>query len=257
MKYIVANWKMHLGIREGVALARGVLRGLRGEEVTPEVVLCPPFTALSEVHKVLARSRVQLGAQNCGTERSGAFTGEVSTMMLEDVDCSYVIVGHSERRTHFLETDEIVNKKMQVVAESKLTPILCVGENSKVREGGGAHEFVIDQLTKAFTDVRLKRKQKLFIAYEPIWAIGTGEPASIGDMVEMHQVIRAHVRKVVYINEEDLLILYGGSVDADNAYQFLREREVDGLLVGGASLKLQQFHGILKAGSEVILAQQG
>ncbi|MFH1712525.1 MAG: triose-phosphate isomerase [Patescibacteria group bacterium] len=257
MKYIIGNWKMHLGIRESVALARGVLRGLRGQEATPEVILCPPFTALSEVHKVLARSRVSLGAQNCGIKRSGAYTGEVSTLMLEDVGCAYVIIGHSERRTIFNETDELVNQKFNEVAISKLTPILCVGEPLKEREAGNAHQFVVNQIKNAFIDIRLKRKDRLFIAYEPIWAIGTGNPATVADAVEMHQLIRSTVQKLGVIDDSNLLILYGGSADGDNAYNFLREREIDGLLVGGASLKLQQFHQIMKSGGEVIQAQQG
>lgn len=247
---------MNLGIRESVALARGVLRGLRGKEQTADIILCPPHTALSEVHKVLARSRVSLGAQNCGTHRSGAFTGEVSTMMLEDVGCAYVIVGHSERRTIFYETDEMINKKIQAIAESKLIPILCVGESLEVREAGEANIYVLDQIRKAFQNIRLKKRENLFVAYEPIWAIGSGESASVGDIVEMHQLIRAEIQKLDVVENDNLYLLYGGSVDAENAYQYLREREVDGLLVGGASLKLQQFHGIMKAGVEVIQAQQ-
>lgn len=257
MKYVVGNWKMHLGIRESVALVRGVLRGLRGKERTPEVILCPSFTALSEVHKVVARSRVALGAQNVGTERSGAFTGEVSTLMLEDVGAQYVIVGHSERRNVFGETDEMVNQKMHAVNEAKLTPILCVGESMDVRDAGEAYAHVRDQLSSALEGVRLKRSDTLFVAYEPIWAIGSGKPAAVGDIVEMHQMIREHIAKMDIVEQDKLLLLYGGSVTDENAYQYLREREIDGLLVGGASLKLQQFHGILDAAGEVIHAQQG
>lgn len=256
MKYVVGNWKMHLGIRESVALARGILRGLRGKEVTPEVILCPPFTALAEVHKVVARSRVGLGAQNCGTERAGAFTGEVSTLMLEDAGAGHVLVGHSERRTLFQESDELINKRMHAANESKLTPILCVGETMEVRDAGEAHTFVRNQISSALAGVRFKRGDKLFIAYEPIWAIGSGNPATVADIVDIHQTIRAHVASLDLVDEQDLLLLYGGSVDDDNAYQYLREREIDGLLVGGASLKLQQFHGIIDAAAEVIQAQQ-
>lgn len=247
---------MHLGIRESVALARGVLRGLRGKEETPDVLLCPSFTALAEVHKVVARSRVRLGAQNCGFDRSGAFTGEVSTHMLEDVGAEAVIVGHSERRTTFRETDEMVNKKMHAAAESKLAPILCVGESMETRDAGEAHAFVRAQLLAALAGVTFGRSASLYIAYEPIWAIGTGNPATVADVIDMHQTIRETARKLDVVPDDQLFVLYGGSVDGENAYQFLREREVDGLLVGGASLKLQQFHMILDAAGEVMHAQE-
>lgn len=256
MKYIVGNWKMNLGIRESVALARGVLRELRGEDEAPEVVLCPPFTALSEVRKVLARSRVRLGAQNCGTERSGAFTGEVSVAMLEDVSCSFVTVGHSERRTIFNETDDIVRKKLSVAMESKLTPILCVGESKEERDADRAKEFVQGQLAASLDGLNIPRSKPVFVAYEPVWAIGSGNPATVAEIIDMHQFIRNEVLRLTNKDEEGVAVLYGGSVDEENAYQYLREREVDGLLVGGASLKLQAFGGILRAGIDVIVAQQ-
>lgn len=247
---------MNLGIRESVALARGVLRSLRGEEETPEVVICPPFTALSEVRKVLARSRVQLGAQSCGVERSGAYTGDVSVAMLEDVSCGYVIIGHSERRARNGETNEMIQKKMQAVADSKLTSILCVGESKDVRSSGDEYNFVREQVRTAFDGVTVSRRKKVVIAYEPIWAIGSGEAASVGEIIEMHRFIREEAARLTDRSEEEIVILYGGSATDDNAYQFLREREIDGLLVGGASLKLHVFNGILKAGIEVIVAQQ-
>lgn len=247
---------MNLGIRESVALARGVLRSIRGEDVSPELIICPPFTALSEVRKVLARSKVHLGAQACGTDRSGAHTGDISVAMLEDVSCSFVLVGHSERRAMNGETDEIVRQKMEVVNDSKVTPILCIGESKEVRESGEEEAFVMAQLKSALDGLILSRKQKVFIAYEPIWAIGTGEPASVGEVIEMHAMIRQEAARLLDRHEADIVVLYGGSVDDENAYQFLREREVDGLLVGGASLKLHVFKEIVKAGTDVMVAQQ-
>lgn len=255
MKYIIGNWKMNLGIRESVALSRGVLRSLRGQEQSPEVVLCPSFTALSEVHKVLARSRVGLGAQTCGLARSGAFTGEVAPSQLEDVGVTYVIVGHSERRMLMHESDELVQQKMELLSESKLVPILCVGEPLEVREGGEAFDYVRAQLQAALAELRWPRRQPLMVAYEPIWAIGSGEPAAVGDIVAMHQVIRDKVKTHLTLAEDGLSVLYGGSVTDENAYQYLRESEIDGLLVGGASLKLKQFSGIITAAGEVIQAQ--
>ena len=247
---------MNLGIRESVALARGVLRVLRGQEVAPEVVICPPFTALGEVRKVLARSRVHLGAQNCGMERSGAYTGEVSVSMLEDVSCSYVIVGHSERRHMFLEPEEIIRKKLATAFDSKLTPILCVGETENERESGQTKEYVQGQLAAALDGVSIPHGKSILIAYEPVWAIGTGTPATVGDAIEMHAFIRQEALRLTRRGEDEVFVLYGGSITDENAYQFLREQEVDGLLIGGASLKLQVFSEILQSGIDVIQAQK-
>ena len=247
---------MHLGIRESVALTRGVLRSLRGKEYTPEVVLCPSFTALSEVHKALARSRVRLGAQNVGVDRSGAYTGEVSPGMLEDVGCKYVLVGHSERREQFGDTDEMVSRRLDAVLDSKLTPVLCVGESKEVRDAGDAQSFVSEQLTSALQGRSWPRKKPLVIAYEPIWAIGSGQTISVGDAIEMHTHIRTIASDLTTVPEEDIAVLYGGSVDDDNAYSFLRENEIGGVLVGGASLKIRQFQEILEAAIDVIVAQE-
>lgn len=249
---------MHLGIRESVALARGVLRSLRGKEVAPEVIICPSFTALSEIHKVTARSRVRIGAQNCGPERMGSFTGETSTSMLEDIPCSFVIVGHSERRNQLGETNELINKKLKTIfGLSKLTPILCVGEPMDVRDSANAMQYVAGQLKTALDKVSISKNRQLIVAYEPVWAIGTGSPANIGDVVEMHQFIRSELNKITQLPARQISIIYGGSVDADNVYQFLRESQIDGVLVGGASRKLQQFDAIIKAGIDVMEAQAG
>lgn len=256
MKYIIANWKMNLGIRESVALARGVLRSLRGADVTPEVIICPPFTSLSEVRKVIARSRVHLGAQNCGTERAGAFTGEIAVPMLEDVSVSYVIVGHSERRVVFNENDEIIRKKFAVAMESKVTPVLCVGEPKAEREAGREKEYVQGQLSAALGGIAIPKGKPILIAYEPIWAIGTGDAATVAQMIDMHQYIRGEVLRMTEADESQVSVLYGGSVTDENAYQYLRETEVDGLLVGGASLKLNNFAAILSSAIDVIEAQK-
>ena len=246
---------MHLGVRESVALARGVLRSIRGKEIMPEVVLCPSFTALSEVHKVLARSRITLGAQNLGLERSGAYTGEVSVAMLEDVGAGYVLVGHSERRNHFGETDEMIRQKMNVLASAKVTPILCIGEGAGVRDAGDAYQFVGAQLRSALDGLDMSSSSKVFVAYEPIWSIGTGAAAEVGDVVEMHAFIREQVVALTHRDPADVVVLYGGSVDEENAYQYLRESEVQGVLIGGASLRLHAFMGILEAGGDVVKAQ--
>jgi len=250
MKTVIANWKMNVGIRESVALGRGVLLGLRGRKVIPELVICPPFVALGEVRKLIARSKVSLGAQNMSWEEQGSFTGEISPRMLEEVGVSHVIIGHSERRQFLGETDEMVNKKLLTALKSGFVPVLCIGEQKSDRDNGKAEEVVLDQLKKALSEVNLKRKDQLLIAYEPIWAIGTGVSATSKDAVEMHTVIRETAINI--LGEANISILYGGSINGKNAYEFLRENEIDGVLVGGASLKLNQFTEIVSAAVEVM-----
>ncbi len=258
MKYVFGNWKMNLGIRESVALGRGVARSLRGKERTPEVAVFPAFTALSEVHKALARSRVKLGAQNVGVDRSGAFSGEVSPSQLEDVGTTYALIGHSERRWKFGEDDELIARRMKACIASKVTPVLCVGEPLERREDGSHELFVADQLKAALSDVTIRKASQLIVAYEPVWSIstsGSGKVISVGDAVEMHTYIRSVLSSLVEVDVNEITILYGGSVNPENAYQLLREREIDGVLVGGASLKIRAFQDILEAAMDVINAQ--
>ncbi len=255
MKTIVANWKMHLGIRESLAHARGVLRSMMGNEVLPEIVLCPSFTALSEVRKVLVRTRVALGAQTMGTERFGAYTGDVSVAQLDDTGCTFVLLGHSERRAMNGETDAAVNAKMKLIAQTSMIPVLCVGESRADRDAGRAETVVAAQLGAALRDVVFAGPARLLVAYEPIWAIGTATSATPADAVAMHKIISAVLEKLLGKAHVDVQILYGGSVDGANAYQFLREPEIDGVLVGGASLKMQEFETIMFAARDVMIAQ--
>lgn len=241
MKTIVANYKMHLGVRESVALARGVLRTLRGGEVMPEIVVCPSYTALAEVRKIVARSHVQLGAQNVAAERAGAFTGEISAQQLVDVGCTHVIVGHSERR-RMGESDADVNKKILLALDAGLTPILCVGEKAET------------QVRAALQGVSVSRKGVLCIAYEPEWAIGTGKSPAVTEVVEMHRRILATAVEM-HVPAAQVQVLYGGSVDGENAYALLREPEVQGVLVGGASVKIGEFERVVAAAVEVLTAQ--
>lgn len=243
MKTVIANWKMNLGIRESVAQTRGVLRGIQGKEVLPRLVVCPSFTALAEVRKVLVRTHVELGAQNVGPQRAGAFTGEVGAAQLEDVGCKYVIIGHSERRTHMREDDGLVHEKVKLVLESSMTPILCVGEDA------------LAQIARDLKGVDVPRKGSLVIAYEPAWAIGTANAAVPADVVKMHRAIRTAVEQAIGLSGDRLTIVYGGSVDGKNAYSFLREPEIDGVLVGGASLKMHEFEAIMTAAVDVMIAQ--
>lgn len=256
MKMIIANWKMHLGIRESLAHARGVLRALVGNDVQPTVVVCPSFTALSEVRKVLVRTHVQLGAQTMGPERFGAFTGDVSVAQLDDVGCQYVIIGHSERRAMAGETDALVNQKMNLVSQTSITPILCVGESRDVREQGKAETHVIAQLRAALKNVHIGTSSALVIAYEPVWAIGSGVQPTPAEVVAMHTAIRAAVVEGIGVRNDQLSVVYGGSVTGENAYQYLREPMIDGVLVGSASIKLQEFSAIITAGRDVMVAQR-
>ncbi|MFA4846164.1 MAG: triose-phosphate isomerase [Patescibacteria group bacterium] len=257
MKIIIANWKMNVGVRESVALARGTLLTLRGRKLIPELVICPPFVALSEVRKVVARSAVALGAQNVSWAESGSYTGEISARMLQELGVTHAIIGHSERRSLLHETDEMVNKKVLHALASQLTPIVCVGETRQERQAGKTHEVVGQQLKAALLDVRLRVTDRLLIAYEPLSAIGSGEAASVPEIVETHTFIRSLLRE--FFGERvasAMQILYGGSVDGENAYGFLREQQVDGVLVGGGSVKINQFKDIVHAACEVLEAQQ-
>jgi triosephosphate isomerase len=253
MKTIIANWKMNVGVRESVALARATLLTLRGRKQIPELVICPPLVALSETRKVVAHSAVSLGAQNVFWKDAGAFTGEVSGRMLTELGVSHVIIGHSERRAHLGETDAMVNLKVLHALEVGLIPIVCVGETRDQRNGGRALEVVREQVLAAFKSARLRSNDRLYVAYEPVWAIGTGEACTVDNALETHAMIRDMLAK--QFSGDQLKVLYGGSVDGENAYGFLREREVDGVLVGGASVKINQFKDVVAAASEVLEAQ--
>ena len=246
---------MNLGVRESVALARASLLLLRGKKSLPHVILCPSFLALAEVHKVIARSSVTLGAQNVFSEEHGAFTGEVSVRMLTEVGVSHVIVGHSERRQLFSETNEQVNKKVLKLLEHNLVPILCIGETKEERDGGHAKSRVTHQLSAAMKQVHLKHGERVLIAYEPVWAIGTGVTPTVQEVVEMHTFIR-EVIDDLYPSAPagQFSVLYGGSVNGENAYQLLREPSIEGVLVGGASIKIHELKTIVDAASSVLEA---
>lgn len=247
---------MNLGVRESVALARASLLLLRGKKVAPHMVICPSTIALSEVRKVVARSGCGLGAQNVSSEEQGAFTGETSARMLFEVGATHVIIGHSERRHVFGETDEIVNAKLSKALEHNLIPIVCVGETKEERDAGHVKKVILHQLAIACKNVRPKFSETLYVAYEPVWAIGTGETPTSSEIIEVH----AHIREVLgelfpTAPATAFAVLYGGSVNPENAYTFLREKEIDGLLVGGASIKIHQLKEIVDAACQVLIAQ--
>lgn len=247
---------MNLGVRESVALARASLLLLRGKKIAPHLVICPSTIALSEVRKVVARSGCGLGAQNVSEFDQGAFTGETSARMLSEVGTTHVIIGHSERRRLFGETDESVNAKVAKVLEHNMIPILCVGETQDERTQGQAKKVITHQLAIALKSIRPKFSETFFVAYEPVWAIGTGETPTAEEIVEMHARIREVLLEMFPMAPASAFaVLYGGSVNAENAYGFLREKDVDGFLVGGASLKIHQLKEIIDAACSVLTAQ--
>jgi triosephosphate isomerase len=248
---IAGNWKMYKTPSEAVILTEGVVRALSSLD-GPDLVVCPPFTALAAVGQVVAGSRIGLGAQDLHWAKEGAYTGEVSADMLRDIGCRYVIIGHSERRQYFGETDEGVNKKSRAALASDLTPIICVGETLAEREAGRAHAVVETQLKGALSGLLPEQVQRLILAYEPVWAIGTGKTATPSQAEEMH----AHIRKTIAMlfGTEiacGVRILYGGSVKPDNAKELLERSEIDGALVGGASLQVDSFAAIAKAAQHI------
>jgi len=225
----------------------GALKKASAELTEAELVVIPPFTALNEVRKTIEGSSVQLGAQNLFWEEKGAFTGELSALMLKDAGCQYAVIGHSERRQHFGETNETVNKKIKAALSHELAPIMCIGESLDEREKGKTIEKVEDQMNDGLEGLGKDEMGRLIIAYEPIWAIGTGLTATPSQAEEIHIFIREKLAEK-YGNETAscAIILYGGSVKPANTYELLKENNINGALVGGASLEADSFIQIAK-----------
>jgi len=245
---IAGNWKMHKTLSEAVSFASALKGQLEEGGRGVEVAVCPPFTALAGVSEVLKESGINVGAQDVFWEEKGAFTGEISPPMLADLGCRYVIIGHSERRQYFGETDSAVNRKTRAALRWDLVPIVCVGETLSEREGGAALRVVERQLRGGLEGLLPHQAAGLVIAYEPVWAIGTGVNASPRDAQEMIAFIRRTVGEMYGGRAaESVRILYGGSVSPANAASILAEPDIDGALVGGASLDLASFLTIVDA----------
>jgi len=243
---VIGNWKMHGTQAEARALATAVRDGLK-RKVAALVAVCPPFTALPGVSETLAGSAIALGAQNCHPEPSGPHTGEISVPMLADVGCRYVLVGHSERRKEMGESDEQINRKVQAVLAHTLIPVLCVGETAEERRQGLTFTTVEGQLRAGLARLATDALAKVVLAYEPVWAIGTGVNATPAQAAEVHGYLRGLVSELSSKETAQTVpILYGGSVKGDNAESLLAEPEIDGALVGGASLKAPDFIAIVK-----------
>src|SRR5438132_7548237 len=238
-KFICGNWKMHKTASEAVALVRELRQRLNTQV---QVAVAPPFTALAPVKAALQGSPIQLFAQTCHHEKQGAFTGEISAPMLAELGCDGVILGHSERRQFFGETDEGVNRKLRAALEAGLHPIVCVGETLHEREAGRTWEVVSRQVRGALAGIEVA---KITIAYEPVWAIGTGKTATTAQAQEVHGQIRGLLRELAGSAAESVRIQYGGSVKPDNAADLLSQPDIDGALVGGASLKADDFARIV------------
>jgi triosephosphate isomerase len=246
--FIAGNWKMNTTATEAEKLVIEMLDNLDEIEGV-EKVLCPPFVSLVAINMMLQDSSIKLGAQNMYFETKGAYTGEISPLMLSEL-CEFVILGHSERRWYFGETDEIVNKKVKAALVNKLKPILCVGERLAENEAGKTEEVINRQVTAALNGI--EPVSNLVIAYEPVWAIGTGKAASGEQATATIQFIRGVVAKLWNKSiAQDSRILYGGSVTSANIAEFISHPEIDGALVGGASLKAEEFVGIVKQTAEI------
>jgi triosephosphate isomerase len=248
-KFIAGNWKMYCGDPAvAVELAKAVAEACSQDAV--EVAVCPPSTALAAVCEALQGGKVGVGGQNLYPKDEGAYTGELSAPFLKAVGCSHVIIGHSERRTYFKESDEFLNQKVKAALSHGLTPILCCGETEQEREEGVTEKVVETQIRGGLADLSASEIGKLVIAYEPVWAIGTGKTASSADAQAVHAFIRNLLGQLSdAATASSVRIQYGGSVKPDNAAELLGQEDIDGALVGGASLKVDSFAAIVAAGA--------
>jgi len=247
-KVIAGNWKMNNDISETQNLITRLTSGLSKIKYNCDVIVCPPFTSLSEASTLLKNTPIKLGAQNVHYEDNGAYTGEISPSMLKSAGVEYVIIGHSERRTIFKETDETINKKIIKALERGLKVIFCIGETLEEREKEITMDIIKRQVIEGLKNIPEAKMPEIIIAYEPVWAIGTGRNATPQQAQEVHSFIRKLVANI-YSSQtaENLVIQYGGSVKPDNAKELLSQQDIDGALVGGACLKAESFIDIIKA----------
>ncbi len=243
---IAGNWKMNAGsANAAAALAKGIV-AKHGNTTAVDIVFCPPFTSLREVNQVIAGTKIALGGQNLYPKADGAYTGEIAPGFLIDTGCQYVILGHSERRTYFKESNEFINQKVKCAFENKLIPILCIGETEQEREAGKTEAVCEDHLRGGLVGLTTDQVKSMVIAYEPVWAIGTGKTATPADAQAVHAFCRGVVAKMFDQATADAVrIQYGGSVKADNSNALLTQPDIDGALVGGAALKADSFIGII------------
>ena len=247
-KVIAGNWKMNNDLSESKNLISKLAEALAGKSVNCDVIVCPPFTSLSEASSLLKDTQIKLGAQNMYFEESGAYTGEVSASMLKSSGWEYDILCHSERRTIFGESDQVINKKIKKALASGLKPIFCVGETLEEREGNITNQVIERQVKEGLKDLSADDMKTIIVAYEPVWAIGTGKTATPAQAEDVHDFIRTQIKGLFNAEVADnIVIQYGGSVKPDNAKELLSQKDIDGALVGGACLKADSFMGIITA----------
>ncbi|MBI5681992.1 MAG: triose-phosphate isomerase [Deltaproteobacteria bacterium] len=245
--FIAGNWKMNMLLRDAEILVMELHEQLNGMDLSVEVAIAPPFTALRHLSHLISNSPIKLCAQDMFWEKEGAYTGEISPLMLIDVGCQYVIVGHSERRQYLCESDEIVNKKVISAVKHGLRPIMCVGESIYDRENGNTLSIIKKQVEKGLAGVLKDEIKDVVVAYEPVWAIGTGKTATPKQAEEVHNFIRNLLCEIFGLNAvKETRILYGGSVKPDNIDTLMAEPNIDGALVGGASLDAKDFARIVR-----------
>ena len=250
-KYFIAgNWKMNKTAAEATALIDAI-KAKVGSQDKVDVAVCPPFTALGAASKALAGSTIKLGAQNMHFEAHGAFTGEVAADMLKEFSCTYVILGHSERREYFKECNCLINKKVKAVLANGMKPILCVGEKLEEREAGKTLDIVSEQTVKGLEGISKEDAKNVVVAYEPVWAIGTGKTATPAMAQEVHAAIRKVLADAFGADVADSIqILYGGSMKPENADALLAEKDIDGGLIGGAALKADSFVALIESATK-------
>jgi len=240
-KIIIANWKMQLSFKDSLILAKELKRKIKKSE--KDIVICPGFLSLASIGKILNGDGIFLGAQNCAIKNRGALTGEVSPAALEELGVKYVIIGHSERRLILQEDADLINAKIKAALATNLIPIVCVGETLNERELGQTKKVLLTQVKNALRDIKIKNSSSLIIAYEPLWAIGTGEAIVPLEAEVMQLFLKNEVAKIL---SKKVRLVYGGSVNTDNASEFLKQKNIDGLLIGGASLSVLEFSNIVK-----------
>ena len=240
---VAGNWKMNLTKNEGLLLVEGVVNGVGSSDV--KVILAPPFPFISDAVAGTEGTAISISGQNCHQEENGAFTGEVSAAALQSFGCTYCIVGHSERRQYFGEDDALINLKIQRLLSHKIKPIYCCGESLEEREAGKHFEVVATQIQSGLLGLRKEELLNIVVAYEPVWAIGTGKTATPEQAQEMHAFIREKLAQVLVHDAQFISIIYGGSVKPDNAKELFSQKDIDGGLIGGASLNASDFLSII------------
>ena len=250
-KIIAGNWKMNKTVAESIELVEELQR-LHADQTAVDVVVCPPYTSLKSVSDILSNTQIHLGSQNISAEDSGAYTGEISHEMLKELYVRYVIIGHSERREYFKESDDLINRKVLKALEKKLKPILCVGESLEQRESGITEEVVEKQIRLGLRDINPDMYSDVVIAYEPVWAIGTGKTATAQQAQDVHYFIRCLIKEMVGLDASNVVrIQYGGSMKPSNAEELLSQADIDGGLIGGASLDAVSFGSLIDSASRI------